>query len=266
MASLIFRLLLLFAPVVAVADVGNAQMGSFLARYSELQTRRVETDEGSAYVTRDIAKGATLDLAELAIQAETIEVGAAAPPRVAPDEYEELMILKSGELAVSVGNRDWGILGPGSVVVSGPGEQRTFENVGELPVTYYLFTYRTRQPADSRREAGAGGPIVVDWNTVDYVPSDIGGRRQMFDRPTAMFENFEMHASTLNEGLTNHPAHTHRAEEFVLIIDGEVQMRVGDKTIHAQAGDLIYLQSMVPHSLDNVGKGSTTYFAFQYRP
>jgi (S)-ureidoglycine aminohydrolase len=257
-----FRLLLLLVPAVA----GAAQMSSFLARYSELRTARVDVEGGTAYVLRDIAKGETLDLAEIAVDARTIEAGATAPPRVAPDEYEELMIVKSGTLAVRVDRRKAQVLGPGSVVVSGPGEQRAFENVGDLPATYYLFTYRTRQPADTRREAEAGGPIVVDWNRVEYVPSDIGGRRQMFDRPTAMFDNFEMHVSTLNEGLTNHPAHTHRAEEFVLVIDGEVQMQVGDDTVHAQAGDLIFLASMIPHSLDNVGKGPTTYFAFQYRP
>lgn len=264
MVSLTFRLLLLLAPAVAVA--GAAELSSFLARYSELRTERVDADGGSAYVRRDIAKGETLDLAELAIEAETIEAGATAPPRVAPDEYEELMIVKSGTLAVRVGALRGSVLGPGSVIVNGPGGGRVFENVGDLPATYYLFTYRTREPADARRGAEAGGPVVVDWNAVEYVPSDIGGRRQMIDRPTAMFDDFEMHVSTLNEGLTNHPAHTHRAEEFVLIIDGEVEMQVGDDTIHAQAGDLIYLQSMIPHSLDNVGKGATTYFAFQYRP
>jgi (S)-ureidoglycine aminohydrolase len=258
--------LFLLVLVLVSAVAGAAQMGSFLARYSELRTERVEPDGGSPYVRRDIAKGETLDLAELAVEARTIEAGAAAPPRVAADEYEELMIVKSGTLAVRVEGRERGVLGPGSVVVCGPGEERGFENVGDLPATYYLFTYRGRAPADTRREAEAGGPIVVDWNKVEYVPSDIGGRRQMFDRSTAMFDDFEMHVSTLNEGLTNHPAHTHRAEEFVLIIDGEVEMRVGDDTIHAQAGDLIYLESMIPHSLNNVGKGATTYFAFQYRP
>ena len=77
-------------------------MGSFLARYSELRTERVDVEGGSAYVLRDIARGETLDLAEIAIDARTIEAGAAAPPRVAPDEYEELMIVKSGTLAVRV--------------------------------------------------------------------------------------------------------------------------------------------------------------------
>jgi (S)-ureidoglycine aminohydrolase len=257
-----FRLLLL---LLVPAAAGAAQMGSFLARYSELRTERVDADDGSSYIKREIARGETLDLAGLAVEAQTIEAGTTAPPRVAADEYEELMIVKSGELEVHVDGRKASELGPGSVVVSGPGEGREYRNVGDLPATYYLFTYRARGAADTRREAEAGGPIVVDWTSVEYTPSEIGGRRQMFDRPTAMFDNFEMHVSTLNEGLTNHPAHTHRAEEFVLIIDGEVQMRVGDDTIHAGAGDLIWLQSMIPHSLDNVGKGPTTYFAFQYR-
>ena len=42
-----------------------------------------------------------------------------------------------------------------------------------------------------------------------------------------MFKRFEMHASTLNEGLTNHATHTHRAEEFVVMLRGECEL-IGD--------------------------------------
>ena len=66
--------MLAFLPAVA----GAAPMGSFLARYSELRTERVDVEGGSAYVLRDIARGETLDLAEIAIDARTIEAGAAA--------------------------------------------------------------------------------------------------------------------------------------------------------------------------------------------
>ena len=99
MTSPAFRLLLL---LLVPAAAGAAQMGSFLARYSELRTERVDADDGSSYIKREIARGETLDLAGLAVEAQTIEAGTTAPPRVAADEYEELMIVKSGELEVHV--------------------------------------------------------------------------------------------------------------------------------------------------------------------
>jgi quercetin dioxygenase-like cupin family protein len=73
-----------------------------------------------------------------------------------------------------------------------------------------------------------------------------------------------MHVSTLNEGLTNHTAHTHGAEEFVVMIKGEVVMLIGEENYSCSIGDVIFLSSMIPHSLNNTGMGETMYFAFQF--
>jgi (S)-ureidoglycine aminohydrolase len=105
---------------------------------------------------------------------------------------------------------------------------------------------------------------MLDWNEVEYKKSQIGGRRDFFHRPTAMLNNFEMHVSTLNEGLTNHPAHTHGAEEFVVMINGDVVMLIGAENYECSTGDVIFLSSMTPHSLNNSGTGETIYFAFQF--
>ena len=72
--------------------------------------------------------------------------------------------------------------------------------------------------------------------------------------------------TTLNEALTNHAVHTHRAEEFVLVLRGDVRMTIGETKQTATVGDLVFLASNVPHALDNVGRGATEYFAFQGIP
>lgn len=118
---------------------------------------------------------------------------------------------------------------------------------------------------DIERGQNAGGSFMVDWNDVVMEETATGGRRQNFDRATAMFERFEMHVSTLKENLTNHAAHTHQAEEFVLIIKSEVEMLVGESDHKASTGDLIFLASMIPHALNNIGTGQTEYFAFQWQ-
>src|SRR5690606_23739446 len=153
-------------------------------------------------------------------------------------KYEELMIVKSGSVDVTNADNSSQQIGPGSVALTSTGETRSFKNAGKEAATYYIFNYRTRAPVNPERGKQAGGSFFVDWNAVEYMPSDIGGRRNIFDRSTAMFATFEMHVSTLNPALTNHPAHTHRAEEFVLMIDGDVEMLLGDKTVRATEGDL----------------------------
>ena len=91
-----------------------------------------------------------------------------------------------------------------------------------------------------------------------------GGRRDFFDRPTSVFERFEMHVTTLNEGLQSHAPHTHQAEEFLLVIEGDVEEQIGETFNPATSGDLIFVDSMVSHTIANVGEGPATYFAFQW--
>ena len=221
--------------------------------------------ESAGFGSGGSLRGATLDLAELVVRTVTLAPGASGGQRVDADGYEELLIVRDGELSVGSGDGA-AVVGPGSALVTHPGGDRAIANAGDEPVTFYQFIYRTHRPQDAERGRAAGGSFVVDWDDVEFVPSGIGGRRQMFDRATAMFDRFEMHVSTLNGGLTNHPAHTHRAEEFVLVVEGQVAMLIGENTVEAGPGDLIYVESMIPPSLDNVGEDAATYFAFQHQP
>ena len=74
-----------------------------------------------------------------------------------------------------------------------------------------------------------------------------------------------MHTTALNPGLESHAQHTHREEEIILIIRGNVTMHIGDKFIPAAPGDVVFLPSMVPHALKNTGTEQCEYFAFQWR-
>jgi (S)-ureidoglycine aminohydrolase len=114
-----------------------------------------------------------------------------------------------------------------------------------------------------QRGLTAGGSFIADWNDVAVKPSATGLRRDIFDRPTAMFARFEMHVSTLNEGLTNHAVHTHRAEEFVVMMKGGAEMVIDDPGHRVSAGDVVFLASNIPHSLKNTGAAASEYVAFQ---
>lgn len=212
--------------------------------------------------TIDIRRRPTTDLAALDIQRVTLAAHASVHAERRHGDVEELVIVTAGSLRVTLGDRRR-VIGPGSVTVILPGDDHRLENDGAAPLTCYVFTYRSKAPMNKARGDSAGGSFVVDWNDVRMDTSAIGGRRDIFDRPTAMFSRFEMHASTLNEGLTNHPAHTHRAEEFVLMLKGDVRMLVGAEHVTATVGDLVFLAAQISHSLDNTGRGQAEYFAFQ---
>ena len=45
----------------------------------------------------------------------------------------------------------------------------------------------------------------------------------------------------------------HEGEEFIFVLEGEVEARLGDEVILLKEGDSIYFESEVPHSF--VGRG-----------
>jgi len=79
-----------------------------------------------------------------------------------------------------------------------------------------------------------------------------------------MQKYFEIHVTTLKEGLRSHDPHTHRAEEIVLMIEGDTEMQIGEKFYKGKTGDFFYLGSNVLHAIRNEGTKSCMYFAIQF--
>ena len=106
---------------------------------------------------------------------------------------------------------------------------------------------------------------MIDWNSVAFKPHDKGGIRNFIERPTAMLERFEMHVTTLKAGIKSHDPHTHKAEEIVLLVNGNTEMQIAQSHQKANGGDLIYLSSNILHAIENIGNEPSTYFAFQWQ-
>jgi (S)-ureidoglycine aminohydrolase len=249
----------MFAVFCTSAAAQIDSLESNVYRWNNLQVEKSGTRE-----RRQILKGNTTDLEYLDIHATTVAPKESPHASHSHNDSEELIIVKDGSLKVTI-NDEGQVLGPGSIAIAMPGDQHGLENAGDTSVTYYVFRYRSKSPVNIERGNKAGGSFMVNWNDVSVQKTEIGGRRQHFDRATAMFERFEMHVTTLNEGLATHQPHTHRAEEFVLIIKGEVEMQIGETFQKASAGDLIFLASEIPHALRNIGSERTEYFAFQWQ-
>ncbi len=210
---------------------------------------------------RVLLEGTTPAFKHLKVHATTVAGGKAAHAGHSHAD-EELIIVKEGKLNVTYGGKTE-TLETGSVALMMPGDEHALANAGSGPVTYYIMRYETEKPQPERETKG-GGSFMKHWNELEYKAHDKGGRRNVFDRATPHSERFEMHITTLNEGLMSHPPHTHKAAEILLLIEGEAEESIDGKWIPAGVGDIIFLQSQVPHAIRNTGKKPCTYFAFQF--
>ena len=214
-------------------------------------------------VPRILASGGTTHLRSLKIRAMTLGQKQSLGSTDLMDS-ENLIIVKEGRVVISI-QYDQQELGPGSVALILPGEHAQVENLQSEPATFYLLEYQSKATMNMKRAKAAGGSLLVDWNRVQYQEHDKGGRRDFFDRPTAMCEDFEMHVTNLNEGTSSHAPHTHQVEEIILMVQGKISMHIDGKEIEASAGDFAFVDSMVPHAATNIGKGQAIYFAFQWK-
>jgi (S)-ureidoglycine aminohydrolase len=208
---------------------------------------------------RVLLEGTTPAFTHVKVHATTVAGGKAAHAGHTHAD-EELIIVKEGKLNVTIEGKTE-TLEKGSIALIMPNDEHALANGGKEPVTYYIMRYETAKPLPERKSAGS---FVKHWNELEYKTHDKGGRRNVFDRATPHSERFEMHITTLNEGLMSHPPHTHEAAEILLLIEGEAEESIDGKWNPAKVGDIIFLQSMVPHAIRNTGKKPCTYFAFQF--
>ena len=224
----------------------------------------LEVEKKSTGERRQIFEGSTTHLAKLEIHVTTLNPGLMPHDAHSHADEEELLIIKEGQVEVTIEGKSK-VMGPGSIALMLPGDMHGFRNAGSEKASYYVMKYKSKAPMDLERGKREGGSFMVDWQDVDYREHDKGGRRDMFDRPTAMCEDFEMHITNLNEQTQSHPPHTHDVEEIILMIKGDIEMHIDGKTPPATQGDLIFLDSQIPHAPTNIGKGQCMYFAFQWK-
>lgn len=209
----------------------------------------------------DEMKGETTHLEGLEFTIESLSKGENAEQQ--KNFYETLIIVKSGELEIGLKDSLYQI-GWGSVALILPEESYTLSNSGEEEVVYYLMEYRSRNPVDLERGKREGGSFVIDFEDLEFNEHDRGGIRNYYNRPTAMMEYFEMHVTNLNGLIKSHDPHTHGAAEIVLMISGDTEMQIGDQFYKAFDGDVYFLESEVPHAIENLDENQAMYFAFQW--
>lgn len=253
--------LLLFA-LVSALYLKAQKTDSLPPRVYELA--KLESVKEETRVRKQVMEGSTTSLSYFEVHTTTVQPGKAAHPPHVHDDMEELIIVKEGNLKITIKGESK-IVGPGSVGFAMPGDEHGFENAGSTAATYYVLKYKSKLPMDIERAKQNGGSFVLNWNDLPMAKTEKGGRREFFNKPTSQLQKFEMHTTALNPGLDSHAPHTHKEEEIILILRGNVTMHIGDNFYKAAPGDVVFLSSMIPHALKNTGGEQCEYFAFQWR-
>jgi acetyl esterase/lipase/quercetin dioxygenase-like cupin family protein len=106
---------------------------------------------------------------------------------------------------------------------------------------------------------------VLDWEKLPVKPTKTGERRELFDSPTATFNNLEGHVTTLNPGETPHAPHRHPDEEMIIIRAGTLEVMINGVTQRVGAGSVFFFASNDLHGLRNVGETQATYFVLRFQ-
>jgi len=208
-------------------------------------------------------EGSAFEMKWLQMTANTFTSSEKKTTLTIPTNEEHLYIIKKGTLDVTKGDSSYS-LSKGSILVLLPGDILSIQNKQTNSCDYFVMKYRSNLLPDSERGQKAGGSIVKNWNDVAFKPHDRGGVRTFFERPTAMLKRLEMHVTTLNAGLKSHAPHTHAAKEIIVMMQGDTEMLVGEKTFKGKEGSVYFLESTILHGITNVGAAPCTYFAIQF--
>ncbi len=212
---------------------------------------------------RQILSGPTKTLEHFEIVAHTVAPGKKKLPFNSGNDQEAFILVKSGEMGVVL-NGQKQVLGKNSVFVAALGDKYELFNAGNQELTYYLVNWKSKLPTELERSRQGGGATAIDYQQMDFQETTKGGRRAIMRRPTATLKELEMHITTLNEGQKSHDPHTHFDEEIIVVLSGEVEELINGKPHNLGPGSVIFLSSMDPHGIRNIGKGQCEYYAIRW--
>ena len=102
---------------------------------------KLETKKEDTRVRRQVLEGKTFALDYFEVHTSTLEPGKAPHPPHVHDDQEELMIVKEGQVKITIAGKSK-ILGPGSIAFAMPGDEHGIENAGNTQATYFILKYK----------------------------------------------------------------------------------------------------------------------------
>ncbi len=218
---------------------------------------------GDLKESRKILEGVTPHLEYLEIHATTQFPGAIPGQAHASEDLEECIIVIEGQMKITIEGQSR-ILGPAGVFLLMPRHMHSVQNVGETNLVYYVMKYRSKKKMNLERGMAAGGSLMLNADSLTLIQAKDRGTRNYFDRPSAMFERFEMHVTFLNKKGPSHEPHQHLESEIILVLSGETEMTIDGKEYLGSKGDLYFMNAPLDHGVRNRTDNPCSYFAFKW--
>jgi len=253
------KLLFMAMAVMCLAVPVMAQTDSLPAA---VYTPKGKPQKMGSVTKQPILLGHTLDVKRFEVYTLTLDPGKKYASTAADSRNEQLIVVKEGNIKITV-NDTAKTVGPGSLALILAGDKIAFENTSPAAVSWYVLNYQTSME-NFKRGHDAGPSFLKDWKDLKVTKTDKGETRPVYDRPTTMFERFDVHATVLNNGFNSHDPHTHRAEELILMINGNCQFQIGQEKFQAKNGDAVFMASKVLHAAQNIGTAPCGYYAIQW--
>ena len=130
-----------------------------------------------------------------------------------------------------------------------------------LVFLFAAMALRAQTPASAPAPAKLGSKVFT-WESFTPKPTAVGVRRDVVDLPTATFEKFESHITTLNPGKMSHPPHIHPQEEFIILKEGTLDASINGQVQPVETGSIMFFASNDWHNVTNVGDKPATYLVF----
>ncbi len=207
--------------------------------------------------------GFTNNLTYLDVHATTLNPGKASPKADIQTKFEKLLIVKEGVILLTL-NGQRKELNAGSVLLAMAGDNLKIENSGIKPAVYFMIQWDNKGLKKMERPEDLEKSEIMLWDDVPFKTTEKGGTRQFFKRPTTSLLEFEMHVTTLKEGIKSHDPHVHPADEIILIKTGNVEELINGIPYQFGPGSFVLLNGNEPHGIRNIGQGACEYFAFRF--
>lgn len=268
MKSLLLSLLLVTA---TVATAQNVVVNNYAPpkESTVLRTTFVDWDSLTPHInpngqSRPVFDNPTGTLDKLEVHITTLLPGMSSHP-VHRHSWEEILLLKEGELELSINGRKQHA-GPGAFIFLASNDPHNATNTGSKPATYYVINFVTdlshSASGKSAAEQAVPGKLpssVIDCNSLPSTPTKTGSRVVCVSSPTLTFLALESHITTLNVGQSTALDIVDPGDEFVLVKSGSIEVTVNGIADRMKEGSVLYWAPNDKRTIRNVGATPASY-------
>lgn len=213
---------------------------------------------------RSVFDNPTRALDKFEVHITTLKPGMAShPPH--RHAWEEMLLMKEGELEVSLNGRKQRA-GPGSLIFYASNDAHNATNVGTTPATYYVLNFvpasvHTASDKSAAEQAVPGKlkSSIFDCDALATTPTATGAGVVVVNSPTLTFNQLESHITTLNPGQHTAADMVDPGDEFVVIKSGTVEVTVNGVATRMNAGSFAYWAPNDKRGIRNLGTTPASY-------